>query len=272
MISLIMFFLNLFLLTIFGFISGFINTVLSGGNLIIFALLTLIGISPLKAIVTTQVIALIQSITTIFSLSKTKLINWHQAIFFALFAGLGSVIGAILLLEITPQSLNHIAGILMVFLLILMPRFSKDNNSKILGILGNFYNQLIKKRPVIAGERKTKIILAIVSFFLGIYGGFYGAGRGLIMILAFSLLGKAKLQNTSINIKPADAAMSIVPILFFLKIKNVIGLELLIPLTTSSIAGGIAGTEIGLEIKTKYLQIILYSITLISAVKLLFFS
>jgi uncharacterized protein len=266
------FILNLSLLTIFGFISGSIDAVIGGGNLIIIALLTLIGFSPLKAIVTTQVIALIQCLTATFLYSKTKLINWKQAIFFATFAAIGSVIGATLLFQTTPELLNYIAGSLMVLMLIIMPQFDKNDGPQILGLLSNFYNRLLNKRPVVTNNPKTKIVLGIVSLFLGIYGGFYGAGRGLIMVLVFYLLGDAKLQNTTANIKPADAVMSIIPIFFFLKIKNVIGFELLIPLTTSSIAGSLAGVKFGPQVKTKYLRIILYGITLISAVKLLYFS
>ncbi len=267
----IMFVLKSVCLSLVGFLSGSIDAVIGGGNLITIALLTLIGLSPLKAIASMQIITLFQSLSSTALYAQKKLINWKQASFFALFGGMGSFIGANLLLKVNQDLLEFLAGSLMSVTLILMPQFQKKDGAKILGLLKNFYKRLLKRRPVVTHKPKTKIILAVITFGLGIYGGFYGAGRGLLILIIFYLIGESDIKTTVANTKPADTLISLVFLFVFFKFKNLLSLELLIPLSTSSIAGSFAGVEIADRIGVKYLRIALYGITIISAAKLLYF-
>ncbi len=266
-----MFVLKSILLSIVGFFSGSIDAVIGGGNLITIALLTLIGLSPLKAIATMQIITLFQNITATFSYTQKKLIDWKQASFLAVFGGLGSFLGSKLLFQIDESILAPLAGLLMIIILIIIPQFQQEDHYQILGPLKGLYKKLFRKRPVITHSQKTKFILAGFSFLIGIYGGFYGAGRGLIMVLVFYILGEAEFLTTVANTKPTDILISLVFILVFPKMENILNLELLVPLITSSVAGSMAGVEIGEKISAKYLQITLYGITIISAIKLIFF-
>ncbi len=92
-----------------------------------------------------------------------------------------------------------------------------------------------------------------------------------MIILIFYIIGEADFKTTVANTKPADTLISLVFLFVFFKFKNLLRLELLIPLTTSSVAGSFAGVEIADKIGVKYLRIALYGITIVSAIKLLYF-
>jgi hypothetical protein len=255
-----------------GFFVGGMDTVIGAGNLITIAVLTLIGLPPIKAVATMQLVTFFQLTSATILFARKKLINWRQALYFAFLGGIGSFIGANLLLSINESIVSTIAGSIMLTLLIVIPFFEVREEPEIIGIFKNLYNRLFDKRPIITHKFASKLALGSIAFVLGIYGGFYGAGRGLMMLLLFYLIGDAKLITTSANIKPMDTLLSLISAAVFLQIENIINWEIALPLTASSIAGSFFGVNLAQKIGMKKLRFFLYAITVISAIKLIFFT
>jgi len=263
--------IRILFILIIGFLAGGMDTVIGAGNLIIIAILTLIGLPPIKAVATMQLVTFFQLTSATILFAKKKLINWHQALYFAFLGGIGSFIGANLLLSINENIVSTIAGSIMLVLLIIIPFFEVREEPEIVGIFKKLYYRLFNRRPIITHKLASKFALGLIALVLGIYGGFYGAGRGLIMLLLFYLVGEANLITTSANIKPMDALLSFISATVFLQVENIINWKIALPLTVSSIAGSFFGVNLAQRIGLKKLRFFLYAITVISAIKLIFF-
>ncbi len=268
----IMSLIKVLLIIIVGFFVGGMDAVIGAGSMVTIALLTLFGLPPIKAVATMQLISFFQITSATILFARKKLIDWPQALYFAFLGGIGSFLGANLLLSIDESVVSTIAGIIMALLLITIPLFEVKEDPEIIGFLKNLYGRLFEKRPIIAHKFTSKFALGLIAFVLGIYGGFYGAGRGLILLLLFYLIGDANLITTSANIKPMDAVLSLLSALVFLQIENAINWQIAIPLTISSIAGSFFGVSFAQKTGLKKLRLFLYAVTLISAVKLIFFT
>ena len=134
------------------------STLVGGGGAIIIPALLFLGFSPQVAVATNRVGAL-SNIFALFQFHRHGEVRWRVGLWLALFAGLGSAIGSILLLQVEADVLER--GIAIIILLSL-PMFLLRPK------VG------LKEKKV----RLTKLKQAgggAIMFFLGIIGGFFSA-------------------------------------------------------------------------------------------------
>jgi uncharacterized membrane protein YfcA len=168
------------LLLITGVLIGAMNAIAGGGILLGFPVLLGAGLSPLVANATANVAVLPGLLSSAYGYRRyvRKVPNMYLILLIPCF--IGAAIGAWLLLNTSPARFEDIVPWLVLFAVVLFAvqpylhfRFLKQINKKYRGIA-----------PIIA------LSFAIVP--LAIYGGYFGAGFGFVM-LAF--LGFTKLHN-----------------------------------------------------------------------------
>ncbi|MBN1493004.1 MAG: sulfite exporter TauE/SafE family protein [Candidatus Omnitrophica bacterium] len=145
---------------ILGFINGAIGILVGGISIITIPALIVIGLPPHIAIATNRlgIIGLVAA--GFYEFNRQKLINYKIGMIIGLMALSGSVVGAYLMLGIDATVLKKIIAIFSMALLILLlkdPQRGMHNGGSI-----------IRKRHYVVGS--------FLSFGLGVYGGFYGAG------------------------------------------------------------------------------------------------
>jgi uncharacterized membrane protein YfcA len=213
---------QLLLISLAGLYAGTQNTLAGGGSFITFPTLLLAGLNPLAANITSTIALFPNQITSAIAGRKLasgvgKLKLWHL---FALSLG-GGILGALLLLN-TPVS---IFSKLVPWLVLA---------ATLIFIWGSFR----KKNPHVT-HKFSAPKLAITQFIIGIYGGYFGGGIGILMLAALTIAGLAvRTATASKNILAMAMNTSAVSLFVF---SNQIDWVAAMALAIGGIAGGITG-------------------------------
>ena len=149
-----------------GFVAGFINTLAGSGSLITLPMLMFLGLPANVANGTNRVGVLLQSAVAVVRFKKQKVFTFKESLPLTIPAIVGSVVGALLAVEINEEIMKLTIGILLIamfFLLIFKPK------------------QWISGNPELQKD-KPSFVQIIIFFFIGLYGGFIQAGVGLFLL------------------------------------------------------------------------------------------
>jgi uncharacterized membrane protein YfcA len=157
------------LLFIAGFVSGAVNAVAGGGTFLSFGTLTLAGLPPIAANATSSIIQFPGYITATLAYRSDIRRMWRGALAFATASAAGALIGALVLLSLDNPSF----GAMVPWLLLA---------ATLLFAAGPWL------RPRGPREGKGSSLLGcVVQFLTSIYGGFFGAGMGVMMLATLGL-------------------------------------------------------------------------------------
>lgn len=257
-------------LVVFGFFIGASDAVSGGGNLFVVSLLGIAGLSPLRAIASMQVVTLVQDIVASLVFNKEKLVNWKQALWFVPFAMGGSFIGANVAIRINEQSLAYIVGVLMIGLLFLIPQI-KEKKPTFPERIESLIAKVKDERPLVADTKKQIVLLVILSLLLGFYGGFYGGAVGILMLIAFFLIGKADFLTTIATTKVIGISMSLTASYVYFSQPDLINWQYAFPLILGVTVGVFSGISWAKKFGYRYVRMLLYIAVIASAVKFFFF-
>src|SRR6478672_4555817 len=160
-----------------AFAAGVINSIAGGGTLLTFPVLIWLGLDP-KVANATSTVALWPGLFGGLFGYRRELENSSTIL---LRLGITSVIGGALgawLLIWTP---SLVFAYLVPFLILF---------ATILFMAGGSINRWLRLQPIVAEPKTSWWLGAIVfQFFSSMYGGYFGAGNGILMLAAMGLLG-----------------------------------------------------------------------------------
>lgn len=157
---------------IIGFFAGFINVFAGGGSLLTLPLLIFMGLPANVANGTNRIALILQNIVATGSFRQQKVLDFKQGIFLVIPACVGSIIGALVAVNLNEQILETTIGILLVVMFLF--------------ILLNPEKWLIK--PEEKKLVKPTLIQILIFFVIGLYGGFIQAGIGFFLIAALVMI------------------------------------------------------------------------------------
>ncbi len=235
-----------------GFAAGVLGSMLGlGGGIIVVPVLTFLGFSPTTAASNSLFAALSNSIASTISYSKQKRIVFSLGLKLGLISIPGTILGAIMSTDVTPGIFKILFGLIL--------------------IASAAYLFLRKK---IRDKEKTLSIQMMffvigASFFAGIISAFFGIGGGIIFV---------PLMVVAIGMTMKKAAPTSQLILLFSSLSGIIVHSFLGHpdfiqagfLAIGSFFGGIVGARLSVDIKERYLQILVSIVILIAAAKLFF--
>ncbi|HRF58600.1 MAG TPA: sulfite exporter TauE/SafE family protein [Fimbriimonadaceae bacterium] len=162
--------LSLALLVLAGIVASAINAVAGGGSLVSFPTLVGLGVPPLIANATNAVALWPGSLASAIGFWSKLATVKDDLVRLLLVTLIGSAGGAWLLIS-TPQSVFRavIPGLLLVATLLLA------------------YQPRIKTWSQGRTHRAAPWIAALLQFLVAIYGGYFGAGMGILMLAVFGL-------------------------------------------------------------------------------------
>lgn len=115
-----------------------------------------------------------------------------------------------------------------------------------------FVARLVKKKPVSAMVEHTTSQLAILAFaqlLVSIYGGYFGAGIGILMLSALAYMGLSDVhQMNALKAILATLINGVAAVLFFVEGK--VAWQYAVPMAISAIAGGYIGARLSLRFKS----------------------
>ncbi|MDO9256661.1 MAG: sulfite exporter TauE/SafE family protein [Bacteroidales bacterium] len=165
---------------VFAFIAaiaaGFVNAIAGGGTLISFPVLVAIGIPPVAANIT-NTIALCPGYFGGVMAQRNDLLSQKQRLWEILPVGIaGGIAGGLLLLNTSEDSFR----ILIPYLILL---------SAVLLAFQPFLKKMVEARLQKSMHHNAKGALVLFVIFLAaIYGGYFGAGLGVILLAVLGLL------------------------------------------------------------------------------------
>ncbi|MCO6188092.1 sulfite exporter TauE/SafE family protein [Rhizobium sp. L1K21] len=157
------------LLFLAGLVSGIINAIAGGGTFLTFGAMTLAGLPPISANATSSIVQFPGYITSALAYKETVKREWKALAILSVVSIVGSLGGALFLLSLSNPSFKSMVPWLLLAATALFAAGPK-------------------LRPAQSVEHPPSSPLGIaIQFITSIYGGFFGAGMGIMMLASLSL-------------------------------------------------------------------------------------
>lgn len=159
------------LLLLSGFLAGLVNAIAGGGTFLTFGALTLVGVPPITANATSSITQFPGYVTSTLAYWSDIRRMWRGALLLGAVSAAGSAVGALVLLALSNPSFRAVVPWLLLAATALFAAgpWLKPKGSAVTG-----------------GDRASPAALAL-QFLTSIYGGFFGAGMGVMMLATLGL-------------------------------------------------------------------------------------
>ncbi|MDX1595851.1 MAG: sulfite exporter TauE/SafE family protein [Nitrosopumilaceae archaeon] len=233
-----------------GFAAGVLGSMIGlGGGIIVVPVLTFAGFPPTLAASNSLFAAFSNAIASTVSYSRQKRIEYSVGLKLGLLSIPGTVLGAYVSTDVTPGIFKILFGLVL--------------------IASSIYIFLRKKITTKEHAHTNKVIIISVgaSFFAGIISSFFGIGGGIIFV---------PLMVVAMGMSMKKAAPTSQFILLFasfsgLVVHSILGHPDFLQsgfLAIGAFVGGLVGARLSLDIKERYLQILVSVVIIAAAIKL----
>lgn len=163
-----------------GVVAGVVNAMAGGGSLLTVGLLNVfVGLPGLVANGTNRFGVLIQNASSVASYRKEGIRGFRRAIPVIFPVTIGSLVGSLLVSSVTDETFERIFGVLMLPLLFVSLRTPKSSGSQI-----NWHPALT----------------TTIFFAIGMYGGAFQAGVGLLIVVALAKSGLDLVNANAVKV------------------------------------------------------------------------
>ena len=233
-----------------GFAAGLLGSMIGlGGGIIIVPVLTFLGFPPTLAASNSLFAAFSNAVASTLSYSRQKRIEYHTGLKLGLMSIPGTILGAYVSADITPDIFKVLFGIVL---------------------LCSAAYIFLKRRMEPGPANASKLVMVLVigaSFFAGIISSFFGIGGGIVFV---------PLMVAAMGMGMKRAAPTSQFILLFASFSGMITHSILghpdfyqsLLLAAGAFAGGLAGARLSLEIRERNLQVIIALAVVAVAAKL----
>ena len=237
--------LRWFLLCGSAFLGGAVNSIAGGGTLLTFPSLLAI-LSPVTANATSTLALLPGSIAAAWGFrkelahSRTHLLRLWPSSF------LGGIVGSLLVTRLPERIFAHLIPWLLVTASVLM-------------LLQRPIARWIGAHPHEKPATSTVITIVFFQFLVGIYGGYFGAGIGILMLSALAFMGIPEIHEMNALKSVLGSTINGVTAVIF-AMSGVVVWKYAFVMAIAAIAGGYLGARVSRKMKAEYVRIIVVSI------------
>jgi uncharacterized protein len=236
-----------------GLGAGAINTVVGSGTLITFPVLIALGYSPLTANVSNNVGLVPGAFAGTWGYRRELRGQAHRVLGLCAFSLAGGLSGAALLLLLPEAVFDAVVPVLIALALALVvaqPRLSER-----------------RVQPAPGAERRAPLRLGILG--IGVYGGYFGAAQGILLLGALGIAIRDSLQRLNALKNLLAFLVNLVAGLVFVVAADVDwGVAALIAL--GSVIGGFVGARYGRRLSEPVLRAVVVAVGLTAIARLTF--
>lgn len=249
--------LRFLVVAVAGFVAGAINAIAGGGTLLSFPALVWIGVPPVMANATNSVAIWPGSFAGVIGFRRdiAKLPRW---LFWLIVPSLlGGIAGAVILLRTPERTFARIVPLLILGATLLLA--AQEGITRLLG------------RFVASHEHPSRgwIVFAVTfQFLVSVYGGYFGAGMGILMLAALGLIGMHDLHQMNGLKNLLAICINGVAAVYFAMQGAVVWSHVLV-MAAASIAGGFAGARTAHRLGRVFVRRAVVAIGLVMTVALL---
>jgi uncharacterized membrane protein YfcA len=240
-----------------GIWAGTINTVVGSGTLVTFPVLLLFGYPPLTANVSNNVGLLAGNASGIYGY-RTE-IREHLGLVLRLIPASGAgLAGALLLFALPADTVGAIVPVLISIGLLMV-------------VVGPTLQRRTAARRGPDGHRH-QLALVLPVFALGIYGGYFGAAQGVLLVGLLGLMLSIDLQSVNaIKNVLAGAVNAVAAITFIAVAREHIDWRVVGVIAVGSMIGGFLGARLGRRLPPPALRAAILAVGILALTRLVFF-
>ena len=241
------------LLLVVGVVGGFINTVAGGASLLCMPVLAWLGLPANAANATNNLATTAQSLFSSASFSRKGFRDHRLLALLALPSLLGAILGSWLVTALPERVFSRIVGVLMLATLFVVLRRKRPRGAP-LDVRGDG----ARLSPARAASGVALFAL------LGIYGGFFGGGIGLVMLPLLVLLFDLDFVVGNSVKTGVTFVMNMTATVVFVAY-GLIHLVYAVPLTAGMLVGARAGVHMSIKGGDQWVRRFLVVVTVIAA-------
>ncbi len=213
-----------------GFVAGVMNSIAGGGTILTFPALIFAGLSAIDANATSTVALLPGAMAGFLGYRKNLSAAWPWIRRFAAVSLLGGLGGGILLTRTPPDVFEWLVPFLILFATCLFSAHS-------------FFAKVFRT-GVSQHSHGGRWLMAAASFQLGvaIYGGYFGAGIGILMLASLGMLGIGNIHEMNTVKNALGFLINVVAAIYFVA-SGLVSWPPAIILAAGAVSGGYLGAH-----------------------------
>lgn len=234
-------------------IAGIVNAVAGGGTIVSFPVLVWLGLPPVEANVTSTVGLWPGGISSIWGFRREFTSRTELGVWLVLPALVGGALGAFLLLRTPQENFKLIAPYLVL------------GATAVLA-----FQRPAKAVPDITRARKLHSIGAVVAtLVISIYGGYFGAGLGMLLLITLGLLGMGDLNKRNGFKNLYTVAIRTIAVAYFALSGKVVWPAAIL-MAVGSLGGGWLGPVLQYRLGQEWMHRIIIALGIAMGVAMLF--
>ena len=246
----------LILIAAAAFVAGVVNSMAGGGTLISFPTMVWAGRPPIMANATNAVALWPGSLSAMVGYrdDMKRMRRWLYLLTIPSVAG--GALGAVLLLHTTEKTFSRLVPFLILGATLLLA--AQELISRKLNLIAKAH-----ENPT------TSWVIFVFTFQLlvGLYGGYFGAGMGILMLAALGLIGLTDLHEMNGLKNLLAVCINGVAAIYFAISGAVLWVDAIV-MALAAIAGGFAGAKLAKRLGRKFVRGAVVAIGLIMTVAL----
>ncbi len=245
--------LDSFFILLGGLWAGTINTVVGSGTLVTFPILIALGVAPVMAVVSNAMGLIAGGISGTWGYRRELRGMGRNLARLMPASILGGITGAYLLLHLPETVFAVVAPVLIVLalaLVIFQPRLQRA---------------IKERRDEAPSGRSNHTFMIILVFLAGVYGGYFVAAQGVLLVAILGIFMSGTLQNANAVKNVLSLSVNVVAAISYLLfapekiIWLVVGL-----IAVSSLVGGFIGARIGRKLPPVVLRSVIVILGLVA--------
>jgi uncharacterized protein len=233
-----------------GLVSGAVNAVAGGGTFVTFGAMSLLGVSPISANATSSITQFPGYVTSTLAYWKDIRNFWRTAVGLCLISAAGALAGALILLALDNPSFRAMVPWLLIA-------------ATALFAAGPWLKP--KPKPGQEGSLANTPLGWALQFATAIYGGFFGAGMGVMMLATLGLTQSGDYHRLNAMKNMLAMVIAAVAILIFVGGRVVAWPQALVMIPGGAL-GGYAGVWIAKRVPQNAVRGFVIAVGLLLAV------
>lgn len=225
--------LELVLVLVAAALGGAVNSIAGGGTLITFPAIVALGVPPLVANATSTVALWPAAVGSMWGYRGYLAAVRPWVIRFAVPSLLGGALGAWLLLHTTPRAFDRIVPFLVLAatLLFLLQGTLLKRGGAASGVTGD------------AVPEQPRWGFLAAQFLVGVYGGYFGAGIGILMLAVLGIMGFTNIHTMNGLKNWGGLLMNAVAAIVF-AVSGIVNWQVALAMAAGGMVGGYGGARL----------------------------
>lgn len=274
--------LEFVLVLLAGFWAGMINVVVGSGTLVTFPVLLLFGYPPLTANISNNIGLVAGGLSGTWGYRRELAPNKEMIKRLLPASVLGGLAGALLLLVLPESAFSTIVPVLIVLGLVMVvagPAFQRrmaarrEAKTTSAQSTQSPISAVVPSAPSAGLVAQGGVGLIAGIFVLGMYGGYFGAAQGILIVGLMGIMTTLALQQiNAIKNVLTTAVNGVAAITFMIVAWDSIDWRITALIAVGAMSGGLVGAKFGRKLPPVALRSTIVVVGVAALVKMLFFS